>query len=1338
MSMLRSSKFVRYFVTFARNIVITQPKNVDKALLESSKRLIYGGIERTFASGAESSLKVNTIDKSIQRLDSDVRRLGRVTSKELLEVFEEIRNSRQATSTQSLMIIRCCGNLVPEESPEVRTRLVNEIWETLEKIGVPMDISHYNALLRVYLENEHYFSPTEFLSMLDKNGVEPNRVTYQRLILAYCQRGDIEGATRILEFMKDKQIPVNEGVFNALIVGHSQADDMESAAGILSVMRQANIEPSGDTYTALLCGHARRGDIDSINAIINECKQKGVELIDRDILEVAFTLAVNNNSEHLDEVLTHVRKVFGYNQDARNVILRLITKGEDDAALKILKTMPSSPNNEHIGGFLIKQMVRTNRPLDRILSLCKTLKESGDNEYALHDAIEAALVSGVNPSLSLKLLSALAAQEPVCQHYYWPVLVQYGKTKNFQDVYNTLKQMIEEVGQPVSTETLKDYVLPYMMRSNQSISDLRQGGVSVGMAAVAAVSHLVANNNLKEAANIALQYRANYNYSSLSRTLVNAFITTKDIESMVKIVRIMNENEREDTESPAEVVLQGIVNSCRGKDRIKVIRDVLQSYLENGIGISNDVAKQVQDTLNGEELTQEISTLLTNLTSSDLIPKEIVRPPSKQLNNEDNILKAIKSGESKDNSVVNLKMALLVNYCRNKELEKARNLVEKLKEEKVEFSVGILALLLDLYASHDMLSEATEIYEQLFSLDPALQIDDEKLIKYAILLVKNDKVEEALNLFKKHNPKNLDDKSFNQSSLAWRLLNTLAEKGDAKMTKEFFNTMKDKKFIEPSNVLLGPIIKAHLVNNDVTGALNEFEECCNLYRVTPWKNELACRLIQSEDAAALQRLTDLSSQVHGEMNSLHDLVLSFIECGRIRQARKILETPGLRARTRRINSACEKYTNEGKIAHLENLVEATKDLSYIDRADIYYHLLLSYSNANEVDKAMSLWTQMQDEDVQPSDHFLYTLGVLLKKHNKPVPFAIPETLPQIENEITKKEISTSKLNILRAMRKAVYAKDLDEALELNNKLEFGDLTTSDRSKLLNLLVNSGRLREGTQILINWMENGVNVYPRILSNLIKGLAKLGDVDSFDAIGKYLDQDMRKLVSFVNRRAHCMVEAGRSEEVLDKLVEDVKNAKTPEQFNALAELFPRGGLFPILNAHPEYLPRVEEMAALYRERGIVDPCNVLWIYFTKNGDETKAQEYWNYMKPSDRFMFTPLLKPARDNLDDVMIAKLLKQSREAGVRPPVLGVLYSTLMDIHLMQNRESDCEKVLDEAIQVCSIDNLSRRTLLRVKQAFEASGKEFKHTIPAVTRKTQKPAETSSSSSDSDAEEQKK
>lgn len=256
-SILRSSKFVRYFAGFARNIVFNTVRETEGSLLQQSQCLCGNSISgfATAAAGNNSQ----GLDRSLKRLDEDVRRSGRISRRDLEEVLEEIRVNRSATSAQSLLVIRCCGNLVPEELPEVRTALVQEIWKTLDSLNVAMDISHYNALLRVYLDNEHAFSPTEFLADLKSKGVEPNRVTYQRLISRYCQEGDIEGATKILEYMREKQLPVNEYVFNALIMGHSQADDLESATGILAVMAQAGLQPSADTYTTLLSGYGRKG-----------------------------------------------------------------------------------------------------------------------------------------------------------------------------------------------------------------------------------------------------------------------------------------------------------------------------------------------------------------------------------------------------------------------------------------------------------------------------------------------------------------------------------------------------------------------------------------------------------------------------------------------------------------------------------------------------------------------------------------------------------------------------------------------------------------------------------------------------------------------------------------------------------------------------------------------------------------------------------------------------------------------------------------------------------------------------------------------------------------------
>jgi hypothetical protein len=43
-------------------------------------------------------------------------------------------------------------------------------------LGVHFDVSHYNMLLSVYLQNHHSFSPLEILEEMKTGAVEPNQV----------------------------------------------------------------------------------------------------------------------------------------------------------------------------------------------------------------------------------------------------------------------------------------------------------------------------------------------------------------------------------------------------------------------------------------------------------------------------------------------------------------------------------------------------------------------------------------------------------------------------------------------------------------------------------------------------------------------------------------------------------------------------------------------------------------------------------------------------------------------------------------------------------------------------------------------------------------------------------------------------------------------------------------------------------------------------------------------------------------------------------------------------------------------------------------------------------
>lgn len=76
-------------------------------------------------------------------------------------------------------------------------------------------------MLYIYLENDHEFSPVDFLEEMVNANIKPNRVTFQRLILQFCNQGKINEANRLMEDMENNKISVNEEMFSSLIWGHS-------------------------------------------------------------------------------------------------------------------------------------------------------------------------------------------------------------------------------------------------------------------------------------------------------------------------------------------------------------------------------------------------------------------------------------------------------------------------------------------------------------------------------------------------------------------------------------------------------------------------------------------------------------------------------------------------------------------------------------------------------------------------------------------------------------------------------------------------------------------------------------------------------------------------------------------------------------------------------------------------------------------------------------------------------------------------------------------------------------------------------------------------------------
>lgn len=1036
------------------------------------------------------------------------------------------------------------------------------------------------------------------------------------MISRYCQQGDIDGATHILEFMREKQLPVNENVFNALIMGHSNADDIESAAGILGVMTQAGLEPSADTYTTLLCGFARKGDVDSISKYIELCEQKEIHLLDKDYLEVVYALAVNGHEDKIDAVLSKLSKSVGYNQDAVNIILRLVNKGKVNTAVTILKTMPRSTRMDgelnDTGSFLIRQLVKADRSTEIILSVCSELESTSMHAKPVFVALEEALKEGKNQVARNLLLELKKKGSEIRQHYFWPLIAT---AKNQDEAFEVVNFMVNEFKQELSGQTIRDYIIPKLSDQNydKQVATLRNYGVSPATACTCVAYSAIKKDDLAGAARIMNTFDAYFSPALFRKPLLFALTSKRDFDNYIKCVRSvhdgvprlqnLNSNQikevedenseggvQEDTAADssrtdklqADIVGSFVVDAVMNirQQKIEALQTILEGLVAQGLSISGQKAEIIQNRI-GEQMTNEISGLLAKLTSGELEPVQYEKRQTKFTSSKlqpDALERLITKLDEKGENTKGMKKQLLIQSIRSRDLEKTEKLIEKLKQEGYTLTNGVYALLMELYASNNKSDEAFKIYNQIKSEDKEFELDDIKMIKLIQALVNNDKTDEAIKFLEANKkPDAPDSNNFQYNIQCWRMLNTLAEKGDKDNLNKLFEALTSNNYAAPTNVILGPLIKVHVMRDEVNQALDKFEEICQKYRATPWKNELACKLIQSEDAANLQRVTDLSTEIHGEVNSLYDLVFSFIECGRIRQARKILETPGLRARNyNRFGTVCERYADEGKPTILEGLVEATKDLNHIDRSEIYSNLVQTYIKDKSVDKCLELWTKMQEEDITASDALMIKLGNFLKSEGAQVPFVMPEVAeknapkqpkplaPKKQEQPEKqRETAPKAANDPVSKLKSDIRSRNEEGIEAfisnpeNMKL-FGSLTISEKSKVIEATIKAGRLDEASKLVLDMLKEKSHPRVNVFRFFLNKLATNGDVETMEKIGTYLDDEMKKELSFDNRFCHGYVSQGKAEDYLKRLENAIDSAKTPEEIQKAGEVFPRGKL------------------------------------------------------------------------------------------------------------------------------------------------------------------------------------
>uniref|UniRef100_A0A8C2QBD6 Leucine rich pentatricopeptide repeat containing n=1 Tax=Cyprinus carpio TaxID=7962 RepID=A0A8C2QBD6_CYPCA len=1012
------------------------------------------GLVKDESSVAVRSKQAQQFDWALAKLDSSVRRTGRVTKTLLLRIFHDICRTGYPSGNQALLLLRSCGSLLPEVPLAERVELSQRIWDKLQELGATYDVSHYNALLKTYLQNEFRFSPTDFLAKMESANVQPNRVTYQRLIAAYCEVGDIEGASTILGFMKSKDLPITEAVFNSLVTGHARAGDMDSAEGILSVMKGAGIEPGPDTYLSLLNVYAEKGDIAKIKQTLETVENADILLMDRDLMQVVFSLTKASHQQYVPEIVERMRHERGYVPDAMNLCLSLITHGHEETAFSVLKSFTGllvesqTTDSPDLGNFFLRHCVNMDKPVENIVGFCKDLKDSGLHSSPLQFTLQCAL-EAKKTSESVELMRSMKEEGlPLRPHYFWPLFTHYQKDKNIPGTLQALRAM-QELGVASDVDTFSIYILPSFPSVDSARTSLKEAGIDVdGNILIAAELRTEASRGNLAGLFSLMSSPAFPNIDLITKqtlcVCVCVCVCVKSRKCQIGSSLLFAEN--------VAYFLYNLIDSMN-ETEVHAKEEQLREYfglLKNmNISISLNIFRGIR-----------------NILESYQVP-ELVKGLEGKLSFLEKTLAELKAEGKPASSILKKVITVLCS-------EEVRSRALELKTQyETDMTPAAYAMLINLCCRHDNAEEALKLKIELARKDSEAALDAQKYVALVRVLSKHGKLEEAIDMLKEMKEKDVQLRD-STISLLTLTMNTAAMKGDANTIRRLQETIFTLGLAKPSSNLCSPLISCYLESGNYAGAFDATVEVHKQYNQLPKIHDLICGLVEKGDAELLQKVMEFLSQERGEMMMLYDLYFAFLQTGRYKEARKIIETPGLRARPTRLQWFAEKCIAAQQMESLENMVDMTVKLFECDRDDMYHYLLRLCKETNDWQKAEATWMKMQEENLAPRERTLRLLADILKNNDKEVPFEVPE-----------KENKSSPM-VQAAPRKRVAASVSKEA------------TVDDyRLKVLSLC-KKGKAQEAYDILKKADSMGMVLSPAPYDTLIKALLATGNIEDAMAV------------------------------------------------------------------------------------------------------------------------------------------------------------------------------------------------------------------------------------------------
>ncbi|NXL50574.1 LPPRC protein, partial [Podilymbus podiceps] len=910
--------------------------------------------------------------------------------------------------------------------------------------------------------------------------------------------------------------------------------------------------------------------------------------------------------------------------DAMNLCLTLITHGFEDISFRILKSLNHlSRENMDQGSFFLQHCVNRDMPVNKLKQFCSELKEAKIHSAPLPFILRCALETNKS-ALAIDVMKMMKEEGlPLRPHYSWPLLVGFQKDKNLKGVFEVIKVM-HELGVELDTETYTDYVFKNFPDSETARAQMKENDClfeTVGLS-VAEIRYEASHGRLNNVLSLLSSASTPHiDVRQFRNSLILGFKSSNDVHLWSKITELLYKDERYflTPPGPTEAVgyfLYHLIDSMSDSE-VQAKEERLRQYFHQ--------LKKMNIVIPTTHYSG-ICRLLDSSQVPELIKDARLLSPKKSLST-DNIPESAKSDVSalekklekrkaENQPITDVLKQLIHALCEEENMQKALEVKAKYEPDMV---VGGYAALINLCCRHDNVEEAMNLKEKVFPKNSPVALDTGKYVALVEVLGKHGRLEDAINILTEMKEKDVPISDRTVASF-FRILNAAAMRGEVETVNRLHETIVNLGLAETA-VLHSPLITVHLEKDDMPAALEALINCYKKYGKILQLHNVYCKLIEKGDADLLQKVSDFISREYGDMMALYDLFFAFLQTGKYKEARKVIETPGLRAHSGRLQWFAKKCIASNQMETLEQLVELTQNLFECDRDEMYYCLLQLCENNSDWRKAEAVWTKIQEENVVPREKTLTLLADILEKNGQVVPFEVPKVTHEETRSLSSPYMEERKIRMLCRKNSAKEAYDIFLKMDGKNELHYRSydtlikalltqncleeaikvkhiaethikgftLNSAASSLLIISQVRRDYLKDAMAVLKGMLDSGLLPTRQAVTALTQTLAEKGDLKNLQALKNMLEDITKSIGVSASLIANAIALAHTKNNDLDAAVEYlepllISGAQNPDQavrnISYLLRKVSEEGLEPALEKFGVMAERLASQFGIYR--------------------------------------------------------------------------------------------------------------------------------------------------------------